>query len=104
MQHTELTTTGDFRETGPNKTLIHDSPYVKIIQFSLQPRQTLPLHKHEDEGFVSLTVIEGEGFFLHEGGKIPAKTGDNALCPIAEPHGVEATTAMRVLAHIAPPV
>ncbi|GAB7080623.1 cupin domain-containing protein [Megalodesulfovibrio paquesii] len=104
MQYTTLTTLGEFRETGPSRTLLLDSPYVKILQFNLKAGQALPLHKHEDEGYVSLTVIDGTGRFLAAEGAHPAVAGDHCLCPIAELHGVEAETDMRVLVHIAPPV
>lgn len=104
MQYTTLTTLGEYRDTGPSRVLLLDSPYVKILQFTLKAGQALPLHKHDDEGYVSLTVVEGTGNFLDTQGKHPAKAGDHCLCPIAEPHGVEAVTDMRVLVHIAPPV
>ncbi|AGW14333.1 cupin domain-containing protein [Megalodesulfovibrio gigas] len=104
MQYTTLTALGEYRDTGPARTLLLDSPYVKILQFNLKAGQSLPLHKHDDEGYVSLTVVEGTGSFLAADGKHPAHAGDHCLCPIAEPHGVAAETDMRVLVHIAPPV
>ena len=104
MQYTQLTTLGEYREAGPSRVLILDSPYVKILQFNLAAGQQLPLHKHDDEGYVSLTVIEGTGNFLAADAKQPAAAGDHCLFPIAELHGVEAHTPMRVLVHIAPPI
>ena len=104
MQYTTLTTQGEFRDSGPSRTLLLDSPYVKILQFNLKAGQALPLHKHDDEGYVSLTIVQGAGSFLAADGKRAATVGDHCLCPIAELHGIEAETDMRVLVHIAPPV
>jgi quercetin dioxygenase-like cupin family protein len=50
-------------------------------------------------------VIEGEGAFLgKDNAEIPAKTGDILISDIIEPHGVKATTDMRIIVTIAPPI
>lgn len=104
MQTTHLYEAG-FKETGVAKHLVHDSPYFKIINFNFEPGQELPVHSHDVEGQLSITVLEGEGEFLGaEGASHPAKTGDVAVADIAEPHGIRASTRMRVLVTIAPPI
>ena len=85
--------------------LVHDSPYFKIINFNFKAGQGLPLHSHEIEGQVSITVIEGRGEFQAKGDStLPAEPGDVLICDISEPHGIRAMTDMRVLVTIAPPI
>jgi len=104
MQRTHLPETG-FKSKGPAKHLVHDSPYFKIISFNFEAGQELPVHSHDVEGQLSITVLEGEGEFLGaEDTTHPAQAGDIAVAEIAEPHGVRASTRMRVLVTIAPPI
>jgi len=93
-----------FRDTGPAMTVVHESEFVKVINFTFKAGQGLPLHSHDIEGELVLTILEGEGEFLSKDGKVPAKTGDTLVCPIATPHGVGAKTDLRVLVTIAPPI
>ncbi|WP_027184335.1 cupin domain-containing protein [Desulfovibrio inopinatus] len=95
---------GPFQEKGMGSLLVHDSPYFKILNFNFEPGQELPIHSHDIEGELMLTVVEGEGEFLGENKTLPAKAGDVLIADIAEPHGVRATTRMRVLVCIAPPI
>ncbi len=105
MKKMELFKEGTFGEKSFKRLLVHDSPYFKIINFNFKPGQELPVHSHDIEGQLSIVVLEGEGEFLAEGGAtIPAKTGDILISEISEPHGVRATTDMRVLVTIAPPI
>jgi quercetin dioxygenase-like cupin family protein len=95
----------EFKEKGPAKHLIHDSPYFKIINFNFEAGQELPVHSHDVEGQLSITVLEGEGELLGaEGASRPAAAGDIAVAEISEPHGIRANTRMRVLVTIAPPI
>lgn len=85
--------------------LVHDSQYFKIINFNFKPGQELPLHAHDIEGQLSITVFEGTGVFLGKDNiAIPAAAGDVLTSDIAEPHGIRAETDMRVLVTIAPPI
>lgn len=93
-----------FKETGPAMTVVHESEFVKVINFNFKAGQGLPIHSHNIEGELVLAVLEGEGEFLSKDGKVPAKAGDTLICPIATPHGVGAKTDMRVLVTIAPPI
>lgn len=93
-----------FKETGPNMVLVHESEHTKVINFNFKAGQGLPLHSHNIEGELVLTILSGEGEFLSKDGKVPAKAGDVLVCPIATPHGVGALTDMRVLVTIAPPI
>jgi len=93
-----------FKDTGPNMVLVHESEHMKVINFNFKAGQGLPIHSHNIEGELVLTILEGEGEFLSEDGKVPAKAGDVLVCPIAVPHGVGAITNLRVLVTIAPPI
>jgi quercetin dioxygenase-like cupin family protein len=93
-----------FKDSGPAMTLVHESEFVKVINFNFKAGQGLPLHSHDIEGELVLTVLEGQGEFLSQEGKTPAGPGDTLVCPIATPHGVGAKTDMRVLVTIAPPI
>ena len=96
---------GLFADKGFGRLLVHDSPYFKIINFNFRAGQELPVHSHDIEGQVSLTIIEGEGEFLgQDGSSFPAKPGDVVISDIAEPHGLRAKTDLRLLVTIAPPI
>ncbi len=85
--------------------LVEDSAYFKIINFNLQAGVTFPIHSHDLDGELSIQVIEGEGFFLgDDGAEIAARTGHMLISKIREPHGVRATTDMRIVVTIAPPI
>jgi len=85
--------------------LVEDSPYFKIINFNLDAGVTFPVHSHDLDGELSILVLEGEGFFLGEDdAEIPASQGDILRSQIREPHGVRATSKMRIIVTIAPPI
>jgi quercetin dioxygenase-like cupin family protein len=94
-----------FKQKGPSRLLVHDSPYLKVINFNFKAGQELPVHSHDIEGQVSIAVLDGNGEFLGDKGtSLPANPGDILISEIAEPHGLRATTDMRVLVTIAPPI
>ena len=85
--------------------LVDNSPFFKIINFNLDAGVTFPVHSHDLDGDLTITIIEGEGFFLgDDDSEIPAGQGDILISQIREPHGVRATTKMRILVTIAPPI
>ena len=105
MKKINLYEAGEFGDKGLKKLLVHDSPYFKILNFNFKAGQELPVHAHDIEGQVSLTVLEGEGEFLgKDGAAVPAKKGDVLISEIAEPHGLRAKTDLRLLVTIAPPI
>ncbi len=104
MKKMNLFEEGPFKDTGYGMLWVHDSANFRIVNFNFRAGQTLPVHAHEVDGELSIVVLEGEGEFLGaEGASLPAKAGDVLVCPIATPHGIKATTEMRVLVTIAPP-
>jgi len=105
MKRLNLYEANDFAEGGFKRLLVHYSPYMKVLNFIFKAGQELPVHSHDIEGEVSLTVIEGEGEFLgKDGATIPANPGDVVISEIAEPHGLRAKTDLRLLVTIAPPI
>ena len=85
--------------------LVEDSPFFKIINFNLDAGVTFPVHSHDLDGELSILVLEGDGFFLGENDmEIEARKGDLLRSEIREPHGVRASTKMRILVTIAPPI
>lgn len=95
----------DFSEKNFKNFMLHDSPYFKLINFNFKAGQELPVHSHDIEGQVSITVLEGRGEFVgKDDARLPANQGDVLVCDIAEPHGIRAITDMRVLVNIAPPI
>jgi len=105
MKRINLYEENDFNDLAMKRFLVHDSPYFKVLNFNFRAGQSLPLHSHDVEGQLSLVVLEGEGVFLGaDEATIPAKKGDVLISDIAEPHGVSATSDMRLLVTIAPPI
>jgi quercetin dioxygenase-like cupin family protein len=94
-----------FSDKGFTRLLVHDSPYLKVLNFNFKAGQVLPIHSHDIEGEVCLTVVSGEGEFLgRDGAVLPAKTGDVLVSAISEPHGLRAKTDLCLLVAIAPPI
>jgi len=105
MKTINLFEANDFSDKGMKRLLVHDSPYFKILNFNFKPGQELPVHSHDIEGQVSLTILEGTGEFLgKDGASFPGKPGDVVISEIAEPHGFRAMTNVRLLVTIAPPI
>jgi quercetin dioxygenase-like cupin family protein len=105
MKKIDLDPARNFHPEHMKKFLVHDSAYFRIINFNLGAGVVFPVHSHDLEGQLSILVIEGEGEFLgKDETAIPAKTGDILISDIREPHGVRATTNMRIIVTIAPPI
>jgi quercetin dioxygenase-like cupin family protein len=104
MNKINLYEAGEFSEQSFKRLLVHDSPFLKIINFNFKAGQEMPVHCHEIEGQVSLVILEGEGDFLGGAEPVPSKKGDVLVCNIDEPHGLRAKTDLRLLVTIAPPI
>jgi quercetin dioxygenase-like cupin family protein len=105
MKRIDLYSENGFSEKSFSNLLVHDSPYFKILNFNFKAGQELPVHSHEIEGQVSITVLEGTGQFLgKDDAVLPAEPGNILVSDISEPHGIRANTDMRVLVTIAPPI
>jgi quercetin dioxygenase-like cupin family protein len=105
MDKVNLFEAGKFADKGFGRLLVHDSLFMKIINFNFKAGQELPVHSHDIEGQVSLVIIEGEGEFLGKNETcFLVKAGDVIVSDIAEPHGLRAKTDLRLLVTIAPPI
>lgn len=101
----EVFTENSFDERSMKNFLVHESPYIKVINFNFKAGQELPIHSHDIEGQVAITVLEGRGQFLGEGGKeLDANIGDVLISDISDPPGIRAVSDLRVLVTIAPPI
>ncbi len=104
MKKMSLTDTRVFDPKGMKRFLLHDSPWIRILNFNLAAGQVFPVHNHDTEGQLSILIVEGEGEFLgRDNQALPAATGDLLVSDIAEPHGVRAKSDLRILGTIAPP-
>jgi quercetin dioxygenase-like cupin family protein len=104
MQKINVYEDGEFSEQNFTRLLVHDSPYMKILNFNFKAGQEMPIHSHDIEGQVSMMILEGEGEFLGGAQPVRGKKGDVLVCEIAEPHGLLAITDLRLLVTIAPPI
>jgi quercetin dioxygenase-like cupin family protein len=96
---------GGFSEKTFSTLLVHDSPYMKILNFNFKAGQELPVHSHDIDGQLCIVVLQGSGWFLgKDEATMPAQTGDVLISDISEPHGVRAAEDMRILVTIAPPI
>ena len=104
MKKINIIEANDFSDQSFTRLLVHDSPYLKILNFNYKAGQHMPVHSHDIEGQVSMVVLEGEGEFLGADTPKSVKAGDVLVCDIAEPHGLKAKTDLRLLVTIAPPI
>ncbi len=104
MEKINVYEANDFSDQTFKRLLVHDSAYLKMLNFNFKAGQELPIHCHDIEGMVGLMVLEGEGEFLGKDTSLPAKKGDVLVVPICEPHGLRAKTDLRLLVTIAPPI
>jgi len=105
MKKIDLNQTRDFDPRVMKKHLVHDSAYMRVINFNLGAGVVFPVHSHELDGQLTILVLEGEGFFLgKDNAEIPAAQGEILVSDIADPHGVKAVSDMRILVTIAPPI
>ena len=105
LKRVEVFREGGFKDLTVNRFLVHDSPYMRVINFNFRAGQELPVHNHAVEGQLTIVVLEGRGAFLgKDGAELPAQPGDVLISDIEEPHGLRAETDMRVLVTIAPPL
>ena len=105
LKKIELYKENGFSDKGPQNYLAHESPYLKVINFNLKAGQKLPVHSHDMEGQLTITVFEGSGRFLDKDeSALPATVGDVLISDISEPYGIQAETDMRVVVTIAPPI
>lgn len=95
----------DFSASSFKSFLVHESPYMKVLNFNFKAGQELPIHSHDIEGQLSIAVLEGSGKFLGDNGKeLDANAGDVLISDISESHGIRAVSDLRVLVTIAPPI
>ncbi|MFH7319350.1 cupin domain-containing protein [Desulfurivibrio sp. D14AmB] len=104
MKKVSLNESNQYDDKSFKRFLLHDSPYFRVLNFNLKAGQVFPVHSHPAEGQLTIQVVAGSGEFLGaDATSMPAESGDILVSEISEPHGVKATTDMRILVTIAPP-
>ena len=101
MKFIDLKEFAKFDPNKPHRELLYDSPNLRVLSFNFEPGQELPVHCHESDSDVTLMVLEGEGEFLGTHA-MPARAGTMQVMPVSEPHGLVATTRLRLLVFITP--
>ncbi len=105
LKKVEVFKENSFDERAMKNFLVHESPYMKVLNFNFKAGQELPIHSHDIEGQLTITVLEGKGLFLGaDGVELDANPGDVLVSDISEPHGIRAVGDLRVLVTIAPPI
>ena len=81
--------------------LLFDSPECRLVAFTLQPDQTVPMHRSAST--VVVTVVSGAGVFRGGNGDMALRPGDSASYEPNEMHGMTAgDSGLRFLAVITP--
>ncbi len=92
------------RADRPASALLHDEDNVRVVAFSLLPRQVVPAHSSHSS--VLVHVLRGSGRFLGAAGTAGAlalEPGQSAVYEAEERHSIEAGEAgLEFLAVIAP--
>ena len=85
------------------KSTIFESPRLLVGLNAFEPGQSHALHAHAGMDKV-YHVLQGEGLFLLDDRRLPARAGDLLVAPDGVPHGVHNTGTGRllVLAILAP--
>ena len=105
LKKVEVFKENHFEDQSFKTFLVHDSPYMKVLNFNFKAGQELPIHSHDIEGQLTIAVLEGSGQFLGDADAVmDAGPGDVLISDISEPHGIRARSDMRVLVTIAPPI
>ena len=61
LKKIEVFKENDFSDKSFKNFLVHDSAYMKVINFNFKAGQELPIHSHDIEGQLSIAVLEGTG-------------------------------------------
>jgi quercetin dioxygenase-like cupin family protein len=85
------------------RKVLFDSPSLRILSLNFEPGQEMPVHGHHADAEVAFLVLEGEGVFIGEDMHFPVQAGTLQVMPVSEPHGLKATTRLRLLVFIAQP-
>ena len=89
------------RPDRPANALLHDTPDLRIVAFTLEPRQVVAPHR--SPATVVVHVLAGHAVFRGEGNDEPLRTGESAAYAPGETHSIIAgDEGVRFLAIIAP--
>ncbi|HUR35763.1 MAG TPA: cupin domain-containing protein [Vicinamibacterales bacterium] len=85
-----------WRADGMGKSTLYQSAHVLVGLNAFEPGQAHALHAHAGMDKIYI-VVEGEGVFLLDDARLPMRAGDVLIAPDGVAHGVENTSAARLL-------
>ncbi len=89
------------RPDRPANAILHEDPNVRLVVFTLEPRQIVPPHR--STATVLVHVLAGHAVFQGEAGDEPLRPGESAAYAPGELHAIHAgDEGVRFLAIIAP--
>lgn len=89
-----------FQDDRPGIAVLHNAPDFRVITIGLKTGQILP--SHSSTSSVLMHVLQGRGHITAGEERHAVGPGAVVICRPYEPHGIEATEEMAVLAVIAP--
>ena len=86
---------------GPTVSILHDAPEARVVLFSFQPGDGIPLHRTPSS--VTLRVLRGHGFVTRVAGQSAIWEGTKLAVEPHEPYALRAEREpLTVLATITP--
>ncbi len=93
-----------FSDNKMTVNVTHESENMKQMLFCFKPGQELPVHSHDVDSELIMTIVDGEGVVIENDQEVPVKGGDILIAQVRVPHGIKAKTNMKVLVTITPPL
>jgi quercetin dioxygenase-like cupin family protein len=87
--------------TRPATALVHDSADARVVMFRIEPGQQVA--EHTSTSTVLLVVISGSGVVSGATGNSHVRAGDIVAYAAGEPHGMQASDELFVLAAVIAP-
>jgi len=103
-EHFNINEIATFNDDKMTVKVTHESMNMKQLLFCFKPGQELPVHSHDVDSEVIMTIVDGEGVVIEDKQEVPVKGGDILIAQVRVLHGIKAKTEMKVLVTITPPL
>ncbi len=80
---------------GPQPQFLADNEQFRVLVAGLEPGQKIPAHP---EGAAVYHFLEGKGWMMVNGERLPVQPGATIIAPAGAPRGMEAETRLAFLA------
>lgn len=87
-------------DDGPDVTLLHESPELKVVLVALAAGQGLPEHPGPAACF---HILDGQGVVLVDGEQVPVSAGATVVVPTGAVRAVRASTPLVFLGNLGDP-